>query len=74
MIGKLQGASAEVVWDDDTPETIIQKLSRARYLIDMRSDITEPLEEIVAKYYIRKKKQEQQEQQESEKPKERRFF
>lgn len=74
MINRLQGASAEVVWDDDTPETIIKKLHSARYLIDMRSDITEPLEEIVAKYYIRKKKQERQEQEESEKPKERRFF
>jgi hypothetical protein len=73
MINRLQGASAEVVWDDDTPETIMQKLKSARYLIDMRSDITEPLEEIVAKYYIQKKKQEQQEQQEPEK-KNRRFF
>lgn len=74
MINKLRGATAEVVWDDDTPETIMQKLKSARYLIDMRSDITEPLEEIVAKYYVQKKKQERQEQQESEKPKERRFF
>lgn len=74
MINRLQGATAEVVWDDDTPETIIKKLHSARYLIDMRSDITEPLEEIVAKYYIRKKKQKRQEREESEKPKERRFF
>lgn len=71
MIGRLQGASAEVIYDDDTPETIMQKLKRARYLIDMRTDITDPLEDIVARYYVQKKKQEQQE---SEKPKERRFF
>lgn len=73
MIGKFKGASAEVVWDDDTPETIMQKLKKARYLIDMRSDITEPLEDIVKKYYIQQKKQETQEQQEPTKP-ERRFF
>lgn len=74
MIGKLQGASAEVIWDDDTPETIVQKLNRARYLIDMRTDITDPLEDILKRYYIQQKKAKQQEQeQESAKP-ERRFF
>lgn len=76
MIGKLKGASAEVIYDDDTPETIMQKLNSARYLIDMRSDITEPLEDIVQKYYIQKRKtkqQQEQEQQEPTKP-ERRFF
>lgn len=74
MIGKLKGASAEVIYDDDTPETIMQKLNSARYLIDMRSDITEPLEDIVQKYYIQKRKTKQeQEQQEPTKP-ERRFF
>lgn len=76
MIGKLKGASAEVIYDDDTPETIMQKLNSARYLIDMRSDITEPLEDIVQKYYIQKRKtkqEQEQEQQEPTKP-ERRFF
>ena len=77
MIGKLQGASAEVIYDDDTPETIVQKLTRARYLIDMRSDITDPLEDIVQRYYTQQKRQQRQEQQEQEqeptKP-ERRFF
>lgn len=74
MIGRLQGATAEVIYDDDTPETIMQKLHKARYLIDMRSDITEPLEDIVHKYYTRKKKQEEQkEPQEPTKPN-RRFF
>lgn len=76
MIGRLQGASAEVIYDDDTPETIMQKLKSARYLIDMRSDITDPLEDIVKRYYIQKKKtekQQEQEQQEPTKP-ERRFF
>lgn len=74
MIGKFKGASAEVVWDDDTPETIMQKLKKARYLIDMRSDITDPLEDIVARYYIQQRKAKQeQEPQEPTKP-ERRFF
>ena len=74
MIGKLQGASAEVIWDDDTPETIMQKLKKARYLIDMRSDITDPLEDIVARYYIQQKKvKQEQEPKEPTKP-ERRFF
>lgn len=74
ITNRLQGATAEVVWDDDTPETIMQKLKSARYLIDMRSDITTPLEDIVQRYYLQKKKELKQEQQESEKPKERRFF
>lgn len=73
MIGKLQGASAEVIYDDDTPETIMQKLNRARYLIDMRTDITDPLEDIVRRYYARQDKEQKQEQQEPKKP-ERRFF
>jgi len=69
---KLQGATAAVIYDHDTPETIMQKLLSARYLIDMRTDITDPLEDIIKRYNIDKKKQ--KEQQESEKPKERRFF
>ena len=75
MIGKLKGASAEVIYDDDTPETIMQKLNSARYLIDMRSDITEPLEDIVQKYYIQKRRTEQRQEQEQAPTKpERRFF
>lgn len=70
MIGRLQGASAEVIYDDDTPETIMEKLKRARYLIDMRSDITDPLEDIVRRYYAQQKKKQEQE---PTKP-ERRFF
>lgn len=74
MIGKLQGASAEVIWDDDTPETIMQKLNKARYLIDMRSDITDPLEDIVKRYYIQQKKAKQQQQEQEPIKPERRFF
>lgn len=66
---------AAVVYDDDTPETIMQKLVSARFLVDMRTDISEPLEDIVVKYNAQKKKQKKQESQnvEPEKPT-RRFF
>ena len=74
MIGNLKGASATVIYDDDTPETIMQKVKQARYLIDMRTDITDPLEDIVKRYYAEQKKaKKEQEQQEPKKP-ERRFF
>lgn len=67
---KLQGATAAVIYDHDTPETIMQKLLSARYLIDMRTDITDPLEDIIKRYNIDKKKQKEQE---PEKPT-RKFF
>lgn len=33
-----------VIFDEDTPETIALKIASAQYIIDMRTDITEPLE------------------------------
>lgn len=35
-----------VIYDEDTPETIALKIASAQYIIDMRTDITEPLETI----------------------------
>lgn len=48
MVLKLSSGHTVVITDDDTPETIVQKISIAQYIIDLRTDITEPLE-IVAK-------------------------
>lgn len=39
-----------VIYDEDTPETITQKIESAQYIIDMRTDITVPLEYIMNQY------------------------
>ena len=39
-----------VIYDGDTPEVIVQKIESAQYIIDMRTDITVPLEYIVKQY------------------------
>lgn len=39
-----------VIYDGDTPEVIAQKIDSAQYIIDMRTDITVPLEQILKEY------------------------
>lgn len=39
-----------VIYDEDTPEVIAQKIDSAQYIIDMRTDITVPLEQILKEY------------------------
>ena len=39
-----------VIYDEDTPEDIVQKIDSAQYIIDMRTDITVPLERILKEY------------------------
>lgn len=46
-----RGALAEVVYDGDTVDVIIQKMLTHKYLIDMRTNINKTLDEIVAEYY-----------------------
>lgn len=48
------GASAEIVYDGDTIETIIQKMESNKYLIDMRKNVNQTLDEIVSIYYAKK--------------------
>lgn len=63
---KLLGSGHTVViYDEDTPETIVQKIESAQYVIDMRTDITVSLDSILKQYQDSKK----QEQAEAEKPK-----
>lgn len=63
---KLLGSGHTVViYDEDTPETIVQKIESAQYVIDMRTDITVSLDYILKQYQDSKK----QEQAEVEKPK-----
>ena len=63
---KLLGSGHTVViYDEDTPETIVQKIESAQYIIDMRTDITVSLDSILKQYLAGKK----QEQAEVEKPK-----
>lgn len=53
---KLLGSGHTVViYDEDTPEVIVQKIDSAQYIIDMRTDITVPLEHIVQQYKDRTK-------------------
>ena len=48
---KLLGSGHTVViYDEDTPEVIVQKIESAQYIIDMRTDITVPLEKILKDY------------------------
>lgn len=48
---KLLGSGHTVViYDGDTPEVIVQKIESAQYIIDMRTDITVPLEYILKKF------------------------
>lgn len=55
---KLLGSGHTVViYDDDTPETIVQKIESAQYVIDMRTDITVPLDYILQQYQDGRKKQ-----------------
>ena len=55
---KLLGSGHTVViYDGDTPETIVQKIDSAQYIIDMRTDITVSLECILQEY-LNSKKQE----------------
>ena len=63
---KLLGSGHTVViYDGDTPDIIVQKIESAQYIIDMRTDITVPLEQILKQYQDSKK----QEHVEVEKPK-----
>lgn len=49
MTLKLSSGHTVVITDEDTPETIAQKISSAQYIIDLRTDITEPLEVVIKK-------------------------
>lgn len=49
MTLKLSSGHTVVITDEDTPETIAQKISSAQYIIDLRTDITEPLEVVIRK-------------------------
>ena len=51
QIRRPQMGTAAVIFDGDSPEVIVQKMESARYLIDMRTDISDPLEDIVERYY-----------------------
>lgn len=51
IVRKHQMGLAAVIFDGDSPQIIVQKMESARYLIDMRTDISDPLEDIVARYY-----------------------
>ena len=46
----LSSGHTVVIYDEDTPEIIVQKIESAQYIIDMRTDITIPLESIVKEY------------------------
>lgn len=49
---KLLGSGHTVViYDGDTPEVIVQKIESAQYIIDMRTDITVTLEQILQQHY-----------------------
>lgn len=53
---KLLGSGHTVViYDGDTPEVIVQKIESAQYIIDMRTDITVPLDYILQQYQDSKK-------------------
>lgn len=53
----LSSGHTVVIYDEDTPEVIVQKIESAQYIIDMRTDITVPLEYIVEQYKGGKSKQ-----------------
>ena len=46
----LSSGHTVVIYDEDTPEIIVQKIESAQYIIDMRTDITVPLEQIMNQY------------------------
>ena len=50
MIKMLSSGHTVVICDGDTPETVAKKLSSAQYVIDMRTDITVPLEVVAREY------------------------